>query len=113
MTPDQQINRAAAANFDAALAAMEICEERQEAITERIAALVDDGAEFDPLNYENIGEALGNTEGAEQEALALQFEAAMREGRFEEAGRVLDELSRKYWDARAEKRAREELKEMW
>ena len=109
MTPAQQINRASANHFAAALAEMERQEERQEAINERANALLAPGAQFDSLNVMNVSEALGNPEGKDQEDMAQQIEAALREERFEEVGRVLHSLSWAYWEAAAQERARAEL----
>jgi hypothetical protein len=101
-TEAQLIDRAFTDRHDAALAQRERGEEFNERVAERANELLQ--GQFDPCRSDNIAEALCNWSdysARRQDQLMKQLTAAMQQDRFEEAGRVLWELSQNYWNARA------------
>ena len=75
------------------------------AIEARAAELLTHGEACDPMDGYNITEALGEASTNVKVALAKM----LAERKFDQAGILLDQVSREYWAKMADEMAREEL----
>jgi len=75
------------------------------AIEDRAAELLTHGEACDPMDGFNITEALGEASTNVKMVMAK----VLAERKFDQAGILLDQVSREYWAKMAEEMAREEL----
>jgi hypothetical protein len=94
---------------DRAFAAQEYTWSYDEIIDDMASSYLIRGADYDPLTAQNMADALGDPETDAQKAMALKVQEAMYAGRFEDAARVLQELSWDYWEKYAIGRATKEV----
>lgn len=76
-----------------------------DAIEARSAELLTHGEACDPMDGVNICEALDNASANEKMVLGK----VLAERKFDQAGILLDQVSREYWAKMADEMAREEL----
>jgi hypothetical protein len=80
-------------------------ERRQDALEQMATRFMEHGEECDPLDGYNIIEALSESSDTEKKVLSL----VLAERKFDQAGILVDMVSRNYWARKAIEKAEEEL----